>query len=176
MEMKKKGFFFVLDAMLALFVLVIGVFLILSSYTSVQQPTQVSLLSDDLLGFLANKRIQDLNNQYAGIGGILWNNGTITDGENTLLQQAGAFYNQNRLDVAEQFIANVSQAVVPSQFQYEFWIDGTRIYPRNPSAQHISSKANTNLLLTSKKVTFGIMNKTTNDVWGPYKAEVFLWQ
>ncbi|MBS3100786.1 hypothetical protein J4204_01490 [Candidatus Woesearchaeota archaeon] len=176
MPSKKRGYFFVLDAVLGLFVIAMGIFIISTSYVNVPQLTQVSLLADDLLVFLSNTKIKDLNNPYAGIGGQLWKDGVITDADNSLLQQVGEFYATNKLDTAEKFVANVSKDIVPEQFRYEVWIDGNLIYPRNPAAEHISSKNNTALLLTSKKLTFGIMSRTTSSIWGPYKAEVFTWE
>ncbi len=176
MLIKKKGYFFMLDATLGLFVLVIGVVLVLSFYVNAPLPTQVNLLSKDLLGFLSKTKIKDLNNPYAGIGGQLWKQGSITDEDNSLLQQIGEFYYKNNLDTAERFVQNVFEPIVPSQFRYELWIDNVLVYPKNPTAAHLSSKGNSTLLLTSKRVTFGIFNKTTSEVWGPYKAEVFAWE
>jgi len=173
---KKRGYFFTLDAVLALAVLVIGVFLITAHYINVPQPVQVSLLADDLMGFLSNTKIKDLNNAYAGLGGQLWNEGLITDADNSLLQQIGEFYTANNLDIAEEFIQSVSKDSVPPQFLFEVWINDGIVYPKSPSQEHIRSKNSTSLLLTSKKITFGILNKTTSDVWGPYKAEVFVWE
>lgn len=176
MPLKKRGYFFVLDAALGLLILVIGVFLITSSYVTVPQPAQVGLLSDDFLNFLSNTKIKDFNNQYGGVGGVLWSQGHVTDSENSLLQQIGEFYATNNLDIAEKFIQNASQGVIPEQFVYEVWVDGIVLYPKIPTLEHTESKANTELLLTSKKLTFGIVNKTTSNIWGPYKAEVFVWQ
>ena len=176
MQLKKRGYFFVLDAMLALMVLVIGIFLVTSSYVNVPQPAQVSLLSDDLLNFFSNTKIRDLNNPYAGIGGTLWSQGDIKDPDNSLLQQIGEFYSLNKLATAESFIQNVSAGIVPQQFRYEIWIDKTLLYPKIPLPEHSKSRNSTGLLITSKKITFGILNKTTTDIWGPYKAEVFVWE
>ena len=176
MLMKKRGFFFILDAMLGLFVLVIGVFLITSSYVNTPTSTQVELLSDDLLSFLSNTKIKDINNNYAGIGGELWNQGMITDADNSLLQQTGEFYAKSQLDTADKFIQNVTQGIVPSQYNYEVWMNGNLISPKTPTQEHTNSKSKTRLLLTSKKITFGIINKTTSGIWGPYKAEVFVWE
>ena len=130
MMAKKRGYFFILDAMLALFIIVIGVFLITSSYVNVPKPTQVGLLSDDLLNFLSKTKIKDLNNPYVGVGGELWSQGMITDADNTLLQHIGEFYAANNPDVASRFIQNVSQGVMPHQFRYEVWINGEIIYPK----------------------------------------------
>ncbi|HLF66081.1 MAG TPA: hypothetical protein VI522_00535, partial [Gammaproteobacteria bacterium] len=109
MPSKKRGYFFVLDAVLGLFVIAMGIFIISTSYVNVPQLTQVSLLADDLLVFLSNTKIKDLNNPYAGIGGQLWKDGVITDADNSLLQQVGEFYATNKLDTAEKFVANVSK-------------------------------------------------------------------
>ncbi len=176
MQNKKKGFFFILDAILALFILIIGIFLITSAYINVPKPGQVALISDDLMNFLSNTKIEDLNNIYAGIGGELWKQGIITQGDNSLLQQIGEFYATNKPDIAEKFIQNVSVNIVPSQFNYEIWLNGAILYPAVPAQSHINSKSSTELLLTSKKITFGILNKTTGNIWGPYKAEVFIWE
>ena len=174
--LKKRGYFFVLDAVLGLFVLIIGVFLITSSYVNVPKPTQVGLLADDLLNFLSNTKIKELNNPYAGIGGELWKQGIITDGDNSLLQQIGEFYATNKLDIAEKFIQNVSKGVMPEQFRYEVWLDNTLLYPQTITPEHEKSRNSTEILLTSKKITFGIINKTTSNLYGPYKAEVFVWE
>lgn len=173
---KKRGYFFTLDATLGLSVLIIGVVLVLSLYVNVPATTQVSLISNDLLSFLSNTMIKELNNPYAGIGGQLWKQGSITDEDNSLLQQIGEFYYKNNLDTAEMFVQNISKPIIPSQFKYEVWIDNARIYPRNATAEHLSSKGNSTIMLTSKKITFGILNKTTSNIWGPYKAEVFAWK
>ena len=173
--LKKRGYFFTLDATLALFVLVIGVFLVLSLYVEVPQSAQVDFLSKDIMNFFSDTKIKDLDNKYAGIGGDLWKNGSITDPENTLLQQVGEFYANSQIDTAEKFVQNVSD-IVPKQYKYEVWIDNTRVFPRDATQEHSNSKSNTQLLLTSKKLTFGLKNKTTSSIWGPYKAEVFAWE
>ena len=176
MRHKKRGYFFILDAMLGTLVIVIGVFLITSSHINAPAPTQVGLLSDDLMNFFSNTKIKYLNNPYAGIGGELWNQGAITDSENTLLQQIGEFYATQNPDIADKFIQNVSAGVVPQQFRYEVWIDGVALYPKIKTPEHIKSRSSTELLLTSKKLAFGILNRTTSNLWGPYKAEVFVWE
>ena len=173
---KKRGYFFILDATLGLFVLVIGVFIILSFTLEVPPPAQVSFITSDIMNFLSSTKIKDLNNPYAGIGGELWKQGAITDQENTILQQAGEFYYRGKTDLAEKILQNVSEPIVPQEFRYEIWIDNSRVYPKNPDSSHVSSKDKTNLLLTSKKLAFGIANKTTSEIWGPYKAEVYAWQ
>ena len=124
---KKRGYFFILDAALGLIILAIGAFLIASLYINAPEPTQVGLLSDDLMSFLSNTKIKDLNNPYAGIGGKLWNEGNITNPDYSLLQQLGEFYYTGKFELAEKFIQNSTENAVPSQFRYEIWMDNTRL-------------------------------------------------
>lgn len=173
---KKRGYFFIMDAMIALFIVIIGVYLISSSYTNAPQTVQVGLLSDDLLNFLSNTKIRNLNNQYAGIGGELWNNGLIKDEDNSLLQQIGEFYSMKNPEIAENFILNVSQGVIPPQFNYEVWINGEAVFPKTQTAVHLKSKEMSPIMLASRKITFGVLNATTGEMWGPYKAEVYVWE
>ena len=167
--MHKKGYFFTLDAMLSLGVLVLGSFLLLSSFTNVPSRTQTSIFAEDVSKFLSTTKIEELNNPYAGIGGELWNQGYITNQGNTLLQQIGEFYYKNELIIAEKFILNATDSLIPAQFKLEFWIDNVRIYPSSPTKQHIYSKGNTSILLPSKKITYGILNESA-DMFGPYRV------
>ena len=173
--MEKKGYFFILDAFLALTILIVGIFVITSSFITGQKTAQVDFLSVDLLDFMESKKIKDFNDPYAGIGGDLWKQGLITDGESTLLQQIGQFYATGRYDIAESFITNVSSSIIPNQFNYEFWIDGAMIYPQNPTDEHFISRDNTQVLLKSQGITFGEINKSNLNTFGPYNVEVFLW-
>lgn len=183
--------------MLGLSVLIVGVFLISSSYVKAPQPTQVGLLSGDLLDFLSNTKIKNLNNPYAGIGGELQTRGYITEIDNSLLQQIGEFYEKDKissplpsvpppvppipqtepyLDVAEKFVQSVAGGVVPSQYRYEVLVNSKLLYPKTPTSEHTESRENTKLLLASKKIIFGVIDKKTGDMWGPYNAEVFVWE
>jgi hypothetical protein len=55
-------------------------------------------------------------------------------------------------------------------------MDNKIIYPKEQSIEHIGSKARTSLLLTSKVVAFGVINASTGELWGPFKAEVYVWE
>ena len=173
---KKRGYFFVLDAVIGMLMITIAIVIISSHFVRSPQQTQVKLISDNLLTFMATTKIVDLNNPYAGLGGELWKNGTITESGNTLFEQVGYFYEKKDYATAEKFIQNISREVVPLQFRYEVWINGTIIYPRAPAIEHNISKNETGLLLASRTIVFGVLNRTTGDMWGPYRAEVFAWE
>jgi len=172
----RKGYFFLIDSILALGVLVIGVFLVFSTYTKVSEKEGAALLSEDVMDFFASNKIKDINNEFGGLGGKLLSNGTITNVENTLLQQIGLFFANNDLGTAEDFIINLTENVIPPQFLFEVRIQDTLIFPSNPSEAHKQSKNDTAVLIPSQKIVYGISNKETGDMFGPFKAEVLVFQ
>jgi len=171
--LNRRGYFFLIDSVLALIVLAMGAFLIFSLYSNVPQKEEPAILSDDLMDFFANSKIKDIDNPYAGLGGELWNLGLINNSENTLLQQLAEFYGNNNLDEAEQFILELTNESLPSQFKFEFWMDGQLLYP---DTEQTDSKNAAKVLLPSKKIVYGISNKDTGDMFGPYNAEVIVWR
>ena len=84
-RLNNKAYFFLIDSILALSVLAVGAFLIFTFYLSVPSIEQPAVLSDDIMDFFANNKIKDINNPYAGLGGILWQTegqpGGICEGE-----------------------------------------------------------------------------------------------
>ena len=159
----KKGYFFTLDAMISMGILVLGSMLIFSAYTRLPSQTQASELAQGTMEFLSSTKIKDLNNEYVGIGGILWNAGNITNGDNTLLQQMGQFYYEVRVPL------------IPGQFRLEFWIDSRMVYPKEADRQHNASKNSTTILIPSKKIVYGTIGESA-ELFGPYEAEALVWQ
>ena len=187
--LNRKGYFFLIDSMLALGVLAIGLFLIFAVYIKSPSKQEVTILSDDIMDFFASNRIKDVNNDYAGLGGTLWDDPCIDfepNPENTLLQQVAEFYEKSAgdtcyLDLAEQFIIELTTNRLPPQYIFEFRIhDGsgsvTLIYPQSPTQEHLDSKSATKVLIPSKKIVYGFSNIETGDMFGPYSAEVLVWQ
>lgn len=177
--LNRKGYFFLIDSIIALGVLTIGVFLVLNLYTNVPSKDEQSILSEDIMSFFAGNKIKDTNNLYAGLGGTLWQQGKITNAENSLLQQIAEFYSNGDLDTAETFIIQLIENILPTEYKLEFWIHDsdfdTLIYPKNPSQQHLRSKEATKILIPSRKVVYGI-SMETGDMFGPYNAEVLVWR
>ena len=173
--MKKRGYFFELDAALALFILVIGAFFIASYYIQEPEVVQAGLLSDDMMDYLADTKIKNLDNTYAGIGGDLWSRKEIVNPDNSLLQQAGEFYATGRMPLAYSFVKNTTSQSIPYQYLYEIWLDNKTIYPQNLDMQHNMSRNNTGLFVVSRGITYGLLNNTPN-LWGPYKVEIYVWE
>ena len=197
--LKKKGYFFVIDAILALGVLAVGAFLVFTFYVTVPSKEEPAVLSEDIMDFFANNKIKDVDNPYVGLGGTLWQtegqpggicNGEelIANGENTLLQQIGEFYeksqgpsgntcyfdpNPNAEDLIERFIEALIANSLPSQYDFEFKMNGEVLYP---GTEQVGSKNAADVLIPSKKIVHGILNQETGDLFGPYSTEVLVWQ
>ena len=187
--LNKKGYFFIIDAVLALGVLAVGAFLIFTSYTDISSKEDPTILSEGIMDFFANNKIKDIDNKYAGLSGTLWTDegkeGGLCAGveltanaENTLLQQIAIFYEKSSdnscyLNLAEKFILKLTENVLPQKYEFELWMDDQLLYP---STEQTDSKDAAEYLIPSKKIVFGILNQETGDMFGPYNAEVFAWQ
>lgn len=172
----KNAYFFLIDSILALGILVIGGFIVYSSYTKIPAKEDSSFLSETAMGFFTGTKIKNLNSPYAGLNGQLWQQGIITNEDNTLLQQIGVFYAKNDIVTAEKFISNITENTIPKQYLFEFRIDDQLLYPRNPSQNHLNSKASTQVLIPSRKLVHGFLNEETGELFGPYSAEVLVWK
>lgn len=164
MKRGSKGYFFTLDAFVAMGIIVAGLVFVLTAYSYRPVTAQATVLGSDLLLSLANTKVTEINNDYARNLAL---NGTITNTDNSLLQQAAEFYVNNQSSMGSEFLRNLTYSLVPLQYGYELRINKTAIYSRG-------AFTNTNrLVVSSKSIVFGIYNNT---MWGPLDAEVRVWQ
>jgi hypothetical protein len=176
---QKKGYFFIIDAIIGLFVIAIGVVLIFSIFMYEPSQEQTSLFSFDMMNFLASNKISDINDPYAGPGGILYRNGNITDIDSTLLEQMAEFYyrnityvNTNTIPIIDSFVSNISKEATPSTFGFLIKIDNYTVYNRTGSKA--VGLVNSSVIIPSKRLVHGIYNQT--QLIGPYLCEVIVWR
>lgn len=183
----KRGYFFLIDSILALGVLAIGGFLALTFYLQVPSGNEPSILSEDVMDFFANNKVQDINNPEVGLGGTYWSSAqviachgqTLTPNpENTLLQQVAVLYadslsNNCYSGIARSYIEKLTAGTFPPQYSFEFWMNGVLLYP---AIEQINAKNAAKVLIPSKKIVYGIANQENGDMLGPYDTEVLVWQ
>jgi hypothetical protein len=177
----KKGYFFIIDAMMALFVLVLGTIIILSSFMYEPSEKQASFIAFDLMDFLSSNKIQDINNQYVGPGGKFYLDENITNLDNSLIQQVCEFYYRNvtlnsttSLSLIAPFVSNVTSGVFPSTYGFILNIDNHPVY--NYTGPFAESMANSSIIIPSKKIVYGnYVNSTHILLYGPYEVEVIVW-
>ncbi len=127
----KKGYYFVVDTIIAIFIVSVGLLAFFSSPLSVPPKSRISGLSSDVIESLGSTKIAEYNDGYAGINGELWQQGEITNPQNTLLQQIGEFYTEGKYDIAEEFIETTVRKSLPGQFNLEVFAEEKRLYPIN---------------------------------------------
>ena len=83
-------------------------------------------------------------------------------------------------DLAEKFIIELTVNTLPTQYTYEFWVHDLavdkRIYPQTTTPAHDQSKIDTQVIIPSNKIVYGILDKDTGDLFSPYDIEVLVWQ
>jgi len=162
----RKGYFFTLDAFLALGIIIAGVIIIYSSNPrSTPREQAMDYASDLIIRLSSNISIAESNNDY--INKLLIEN-KIRNPESTVMEQAAIFYFEDRTNLAEAMLKNLTASVVQSQYGVAFLINGTMIYER------LSMPDLKRNILTSRNVLAGVYNST--DMWGPYTAEVRIYQ
>lgn len=174
--MRKKGYFFAVDAIIALFVLVLGTVLALSFFSYEVPEKQVSFISNSIMEFLYTNRIKDINSEYIGPNRKLHNNKNITELENPLIIQLGEFYYRNQtencdfcMDLITNTLDNVSGNFMAPGYSFELYIENNLVYNKT-----VKDSENSTILIPSKTVISGIYNET--QLWGPYRVEVRSWR
>ncbi len=169
----KKGYFFMLDAFIAISVLVLSVILIFSFHSQKPYQLQGIFLSDDIMDLLAETKVYEVNDDFVY---SLYTNGStnITNADNTLIEQATVFYMTNRTFLAENFLLAVADNSVPDNFGFELWIynttDSFNLTINSGNALQNESEQ----LVTSKRLILGLLREEFT--WGPATAEVRIWQ
>ena len=159
-----KGYFFTLDAFIAMGILMVGLAIVLSSYSYRPTIVQSNVIAGDVLLSLSNIRVTELNNDFVR---TLLQNGTISNRDNSLLSQTGEFYVNNQLSMGFQFVNQTTLNLIPSQYNVNITINKTTVFNRGPPP-----KPN-KILVSSKSLVFGVYNNT---MWGPFPVEVKVWQ
>ncbi|MFC1723819.1 hypothetical protein ACFL0V_06790, partial [Nanoarchaeota archaeon] len=119
--------------------------LMTSSYISEQPRTMINHMSQDFINILGELEIRELNNTFVN---ELIANGTVTNLNNTIIEQIGEFWAEDNIVMANQFTQNVTEGVLSSRYGYSIIIGNDTVYTRTNPVE--------NSLVTSKKIISGI--------------------
>ncbi len=171
----KKGYFFIVDAIVALSILAIGLVMIFSFYKIEPSVEQSQFFSTELADTLAKTRIIDVNNEYAGANSILTQNRNITNIHNTIIEQIAEFYYRYKekgcsfcLGLAANFTKEITGDISTTGLSYSISIDNYPIY--NYTVLNINDSM---VVLPSRFIVHGLYNK--KELYGPYVVEVLSW-
>ncbi len=173
--MEKKGYFFTLDAFIAASIFAIGLIVIFSSQVYSKETAQEIILADSAMKALGYTQVDEVDSGY--IHGMI-EDSSITNLDNTLLEQAGEFYFREQLNPGEGWIDKATgviedtlvTGIPPKEFGIDVRIEGEVIMSRG---SHDSFEPK--VLASSKRIISSI-DLSEKVLWGPYKAEVNVWR
>jgi len=172
--MRKKGYFFIIDSLVALIALTAGVLLIIGISSYEPKSGQTLTVAKEVIETLQSNKVRNLNNDYMGANSILTRNGNITDTDRTLLEQSAEFYYRSTkgctfcLYLTDLFLANVTAQLIPNEYDYIISIDNITIFNHTVKDMEESS-----LVTPVRTVVHGIYNES--EMFGPYVVEVISW-
>ncbi|HYD03579.1 MAG TPA: hypothetical protein VEC16_04725 [Alphaproteobacteria bacterium] len=165
----KRGYYFIIDALVGSTIIFISLMIILNNTA---RPTKIQYnyeLAEDYSTFIITTKLEDISNPY--INNLIIN-GTITDTRLTIMEQVDLFYYNNDLPHAAGMIRNITEPLIPAKYGFEYnMINGTNtvnIYRRNASDIN-----NANVVIVSRKITFLQVNSAV--LFGPATTEIKTW-
>jgi len=165
----KKAIFFTIDSLLASGIVIVAILLVSNFYSVERQRTNVNFASQDLVRVFSTMTVGEVNNNFVQ---SLIASGTITNTNNTILEQIGEFWASGKTDLAANFTKNLTETIFPAAYGYSVLVNGEEIYSRNipvqkslvSSKQIISgiAKAKPTQGFTARVLLTGIKSKKTN--------------
>jgi len=175
----------ILLAMFAIVILTIGYLMISSNVPRVTSEVPLTMYLDNTMELLSTVRVYELCLDYSQCIcsnaklSEYCNDGLILNANQTLLDYFGELYATNNEDDASELFHNLTvenNLFRQGIFGIEFNIDGVKIYPTFDTD---TSKKQSKNLISSRKLILGYYERgDTGEVefWGPYIAEVNIWE
>ena len=182
----KKGYYLVIDSLIAIAILSIGIFLIRGSLANSPSHIQGENLAHDTLSFLASAKVSDFCDFELSIcWGPLTNLEIPKNRNNSLLGYIGELKKNGRqgsiTDLIENSVAN--SHILNQNFNFTFMLDGSLFYPRGiTKPEDINGYKSSPLVSSSSRIIFGHYDDQLPsdpfiqfENWGPYTAEARVW-
>ena len=174
--MNIKGYFFMMDGMFAIVVLVIGLLIIMSTKPYVTNEIQVSMVSENVVGLLSQIKIKDMCDGCRCTNTKLkkyCQNSEVRNNESTLLGYFGELYSfgDKNYMITELFTNFSNELYRNDLYGFEIKIENVSLY----SDMGLGTSRN---LISRKKMVFGYFEQGNGVVefWGPYQIEVNAWE
>jgi hypothetical protein len=171
--MSKKGYFFIMDAIIGLMVMAIAITYLFSTHVYQQPKTQIYELTDSLMSLLSENKLIALNNRYKD---TLIMNGNITNIYNSVLEQVNEFDYRNKtkgcgfcMNLSRELVKNLTDGLIGEQYNFRFSLNNQTIYEKSKYGESSSI-----LTLKRSKIVFTMIND--NETYGPKYAEMSIWQ
>ncbi|MFC1697665.1 hypothetical protein ACFL1H_05005 [Nanoarchaeota archaeon] len=188
----KKGYFFTMDALIALIILVVGFTLILSTFAARPLPAQTEFFSQDWASILTSEKLGGLqevvfieqDGRYEQYNPKHDNKKTVVELTGDILYHAycNDINKETYEDFIDDFINEVIENKIPAQYGVEIKIDlgpscdewtGLKsVYMRE--SKTFVGLDESKLAISANKVIMGKID--SSNMWGPGYVEVNIWQ
>src|SRR3989344_1649079 len=140
-----KGMFFTIDSLLASGIIIVSILLISNFYISQPDKVNVNYAAHDMVRAFSSMKVGEAKNDYVK---SLIASGEITNTNNTMLQQIGELWAEDKLNLSYNLTKNLSEEIIPDNFGFSVLVNGEEIYSRNKSVKRA--------LVSSRKIITGI--------------------
>lgn len=187
--MNKKAYFFIMDGIFALMILMIGFLILTSSRHALPDETMLTAESENIMDVLADVKINDLCDVDTCTCSVqalsdLCDGGDIHNFDQLLMDYFGELF--YRYDAAPDSLKSDIEQDINSLFRgltedlYRTDLYGIRLVIEDHGFYSDANPEQSKILYSSKKIVFGYYDQNTPDVdvvfWGPYILEVDLWK
>ncbi len=176
-RIKKKAMYFTTEAVISMMILSVGFGIIVYMFTVLARPP-VGIVQTTLYDTvdLFNTKIESIGNGTCSSNSTWIDNGNITDTDQSIINQAGELYyryKEKSCDYCDELVQqclsdfidyrNLEEENIRVQIGGETWYQNGTI-----------TKENATVIFPEKIILIGTENNTA--MWGPYTAEVEVWQ
>lgn len=167
----KKGFFFLIDATLAVVAIILGSFIIYSSFYGQPSVLQLSALADSIVLFYTNNSVEDITfDGYQTLVDCDQPPCPVEDPSDTLGIQIFKWYEQNTtqsMEYVRSFVENVTAKDIPEHINMRLKINDTVVFNTTEPQADVKTiiPSRTLLLYADENLT----------LHGPVMLEVAVW-
>ncbi len=181
-KMNRKAYFFLIDAIFAVMILMIGFMIITSRKPTKLDEVPLSQVSENLMDIISTVRVDEICSEgcECTIPAIEPSCSTdIRNKHSTILDNLGEryyFYEQGNPNI-KQRLRLFFQEITGSLYRNELY--GIEVIVNGEQMYIEGDKSTSQYLITSKRVIFGYYENTVNGnviFWGPYLTEVNMWE
>lgn len=169
----KKGYFFLIDGIFAIVILVIGFLLVSTEKPYKEQTMPVEFSADNFIDILSTVKLSDIcENSVCTNKKIEQYLGQTNNHEQTIIDFLGELYSAGKKNEAKIIFTNLTYIVRNDIYGVSLSINNEELYSD-------TGKSQSRELIASKKMVFGFAeNQASGKVryWGPYLAEVMIWE
>src|SRR3989344_5496265 len=140
-----KGMFFTIDSLLASGIIIVSILLISNFYISQPDKVNVNYAAHDMVRAFSSMKVGEAKNDYVK---SLIDSGEITNTNNSILEQIGELWADDKLNLSYNLTKNLSEEIIPDNFGFSVLVNGEEIYSRNKSVKRA--------LVSSRKIISGI--------------------